>query len=41
MLGTEFYQSTDLADGYSKILESHESLSDSDVRGFSFRVNPG
>ena len=41
MLGAELYQSTSLADGSSKIPESHESLSDSDVRGFSFRVAVG
>ena len=41
MLGAELYQSTSLADGSSKILESHESLSGSGVRGFSFRGNPG
>ena len=41
MLGAELYQSGSLADGSSKILESHESLSDSDVRSIPFHGIPG
>ena len=41
MLGTGVYQRTNLANSYSGILESCESLSFPDVRGFSFRGNPG
>ena len=35
------YQSTNLANNHSEILESHESLSDFGVRRFSLRGNPG
>jgi hypothetical protein len=41
MLGAGLYQRTNLANSYSGILESRESLSFPDVRGFSFRGNPG
>jgi hypothetical protein len=41
MLGAGLYQRTNLANSYSGILESRESLSFLDVRGFSFRGNPG
>jgi len=41
MLGAELYQSASLADGSSKILESHETLSDSEVRSIPFHGIPG
>jgi hypothetical protein len=41
MLGAGLYQRTNLANSYSEIPESRESLSIPDVRGFPFRGNPG
>jgi hypothetical protein len=41
MLGAGLYQRTSLANNYSKIPESRESLSVPDVSGFSLRGNPG
>src|SRR5215467_4930136 len=41
MLGAGLHQRTNWPTSYSKILESRESVSVSDVREFSFRGNPG
>ena len=40
-LGAGLHQRTNWPTSYSKILESHESLSDTSVRGILCRGNPG